>query len=134
MAHHLRGADVSFALEIVRSRPLAIRHFSCADFSLPWGPTLSGHSGRSKKPTFAEGGIAISREARRSIKPVISQFLEIIMRAISTAAIANALVRVFPASSWQASVLKQTALFCGAALLVWLLSMTYGLDLDAVLV
>lgn len=56
------------------------------------------------------------------------------MRAISTAAIANALVRVFPASSWQASVLKQTALFCGAALLVWLLSMTYGLDLDAVLV
>ncbi|WFU54298.1 hypothetical protein QA639_32335 [Bradyrhizobium pachyrhizi] len=53
------------------------------------------------------------------------------MRAVAIAAIANAFVRVFPASSLQANVLKQTALFCGAALLVWLLSVTYGLDLSA---
>ncbi|WP_167406714.1 hypothetical protein [Bradyrhizobium forestalis] len=53
------------------------------------------------------------------------------MRAVAIAAITNAFVRVFPASSLQANVLKQTALFCGATLLVWLLSMTYGLDLSA---
>jgi hypothetical protein len=52
------------------------------------------------------------------------------MRAVATAAIANAFVRVFPPSSLQANVLKQTALFCGAALLVWLLLVTYGLDLS----
>ncbi|MGY2808377.1 MULTISPECIES: hypothetical protein [unclassified Bradyrhizobium] len=53
------------------------------------------------------------------------------MRAAAIAAIANAFVRVFPTSSLQANVLKQTALLCGAALLVWLLSVTYGLDLSA---
>ncbi|MHC1945375.1 hypothetical protein IF803_13410 [Bradyrhizobium sp. UFLA06-06] len=53
------------------------------------------------------------------------------MRAVAIAAIANAFVRVFPASSLQANVLKQTAMLCGAALLVWLLSVTYGLDLSA---
>jgi hypothetical protein len=40
-------------------------------------------------------------------------------------------IRVFPASSLQANVLKQAALFCGAALSVWLLSMSNGLDLSA---
>lgn len=53
------------------------------------------------------------------------------MRLTVSSTIADAFVRVFPASSWQAYVLKQTALFCGAALLVWLLSLTYGLDLSA---
>ena len=48
------------------------------------------------------------------------------MRAAATAAF----IRVFPASSLQANVLKQATLLCGAALLVWLLSMTYGLDLS----
>ena len=51
--------------------------------------------------------------------------------AIAAAAIANVLVRAFPASSLQANVLKQTALFGGAVLLVWLLSLSYGLDLSA---
>ncbi|WP_271583947.1 hypothetical protein [Bradyrhizobium sp. CCBAU 45389] len=62
---------------------------------------------------------------------VISQIREFIMRPTVAAAIADAFVRVFPASSSRANVLKQTALFCGAALLVWLLSLTYGLDLSA---
>lgn len=53
------------------------------------------------------------------------------MRAVATTAIVNAFVRVFPTSSLQANVIKQTALFCGAALLVWLLSVTHGLDLSA---
>jgi hypothetical protein len=39
--------------------------------------------------------------------------------------------RVFPASSLQTEALKQAALLCAAALLVSLLSMTYGLDLSA---
>ncbi|MBR1088305.1 hypothetical protein JQ621_12605 [Bradyrhizobium manausense] len=63
---------------------------------------------------------------------VVSEIREIIiMRLTVSSTIADAFVRVFPASSWQAYVLKQTALFCGAALLVWLLSLTYGLDLSA---
>lgn len=53
------------------------------------------------------------------------------MRAGAIAAIANAFVRIFPASSLQAEILKQIALFCGAVLFVRLLSMTYGLDLSA---
>ena len=52
------------------------------------------------------------------------------MRALAAAAIANALVRAFPASSLRAHALKQIALFCGAVLFVWLLSLTYGLDLS----
>jgi hypothetical protein len=46
-------------------------------------------------------------------------------------AIARVFARVFPASSLQANVLKQVALFVGAVLFVSLLSMTYGLDLSA---
>ena len=53
------------------------------------------------------------------------------MRAVTTTAIANAFVRVFPASSLQAKILKQIALVCGAVVFVWLLSVTYGLDLSA---
>ena len=53
------------------------------------------------------------------------------MRSTTTAPIASVFIQVFPASSWQAKIFKQTASFCGAALLVWLLSMTYGLDLSA---
>lgn len=53
------------------------------------------------------------------------------MRALAAAAIANAFVRVFPASSLRAHVLKQLALFGGAVLFVWLLSLTCGLDLSA---
>jgi hypothetical protein len=50
---------------------------------------------------------------------------------LATAAIANAFVRAFPASSLRANLLKQVALLCGAILFVWLLSLTYGLDLSA---
>jgi hypothetical protein len=52
------------------------------------------------------------------------------MRARATAAIANAFTRAFPETSLRANVLKQILLFCGAALSVWLLSLTYGLDLS----
>jgi hypothetical protein len=53
------------------------------------------------------------------------------MRALVTAAIANAFVRAFPTASLRANLLKQTALLCGAVLFVWLLSLKYGLDLSA---
>ncbi len=53
------------------------------------------------------------------------------MRALAIAAIANAFVRVFPASSLQGKILKQITLFCGAVVFVSLLSLTYGLDLSA---
>jgi hypothetical protein len=46
-------------------------------------------------------------------------------------AFARVFALVFPASSFQANVLKQVALFVGAVLFVLLLSMTYGLDLSA---
>jgi hypothetical protein len=52
------------------------------------------------------------------------------MRALATTAIANAFARAFPVSSLRANVLKKLALFCGAVLFIWLLSMTYGLDLS----
>ncbi|MBR0785140.1 response regulator [Bradyrhizobium iriomotense] len=44
---------------------------------------------------------------------------------------ASAFARVFPASSLQVKILKQVALACGAVVFVWLLSVTYGLDLSA---
>jgi hypothetical protein len=66
------------------------------------------------------------RDARQG--PAISPFPEMIMRDLATAVIANALARAFPASSLRASALRQFGLFCGA---VWLLSLTYGLDLSA---
>ena len=47
------------------------------------------------------------------------------------AALASALSRAFPASSPQTEIVKQFAMFCGAALLVCLLMLTYGLDLSA---
>jgi hypothetical protein len=53
------------------------------------------------------------------------------MRTLATTAIANAFNRAFRASSLHANALKQLALFCGAALFIRLLSMTYGLDLSA---
>jgi hypothetical protein len=53
------------------------------------------------------------------------------MRAAAAAAIASILVRLFPATSMRANILKQAALFCAAVLFVWLLSLTYGLDLSA---
>jgi hypothetical protein len=53
------------------------------------------------------------------------------MRAAAAAAIANVLVRLFPATSVRADILRQAALFCAAVLFVWLLSLTYGLDLSA---
>jgi len=53
------------------------------------------------------------------------------MRALATAAIANAFVRAFPTSSLRANFLKQIALLCGAVLFLGLLSLTYGLDLSA---
>ena len=53
------------------------------------------------------------------------------MRALATAAIANAFVRAFPPSSLRANLLKQIALIEAAVLFVWLLSLTSGLDLSA---
>ncbi len=38
--------------------------------------------------------------------------------------------RAFPAAAIQLAILKQLAMFCGAGILVWLLSETYGLDLS----
>ena len=52
------------------------------------------------------------------------------MRALVTAAIANAFMRAFPTSSLRANLLKQIGLLCGAVLFVWLLSLTSGLDLS----
>jgi hypothetical protein len=46
------------------------------------------------------------------------------------AAIARILGRKFPATRIEVETLKQLALFGGASLFVWLLSMTYGLDLS----
>ena len=53
------------------------------------------------------------------------------MRALVTAAVTRVFVRAFPASSLSAKLLKQAALLCGAILFVWLLSLTYGLDVSA---
>ncbi len=54
------------------------------------------------------------------------------MRALATAAIAHAFARGrSPTSSLRANLLKQIALLCAAVLFVWLLSLTYGLDLSA---
>ena len=53
------------------------------------------------------------------------------MRVLATAAIAKAFAWAFPTSSLRANLLKQIALLCGAVLFVWLLSLTYGLDLSA---
>jgi len=47
------------------------------------------------------------------------------------AALARVFFRAFPSTSPYKELLKQFALFCGAALFVALLVMTYGLDLSA---
>ena len=47
------------------------------------------------------------------------------------AAIARVFFRAFPSTSPYKALLKQIALLCGAALLVALLTLTYGLDLSA---
>ena len=52
------------------------------------------------------------------------------MRIHAPAAIANAFARAFPASSLRANVLKHIALLCGAVSFIWVLSLTYGLDLS----
>jgi len=52
------------------------------------------------------------------------------MRDLVNSVIASAFVRAFPASSLRANLLKQTALLSGAVVFVWLLSLTYGLDLS----
>jgi hypothetical protein len=47
------------------------------------------------------------------------------------AAIARAIARAFPTRfPTELEVLQQLALVCGAGLFVWLLSLTYGLDLS----
>jgi hypothetical protein len=52
------------------------------------------------------------------------------MRAFVIAAIAQALGRTFPTSSLWVNLLEHIALLCGAVLFVWLLSLTYGVDLS----
>jgi ribose/xylose/arabinose/galactoside ABC-type transport system permease subunit len=47
------------------------------------------------------------------------------------AALARVIFRAFPSTSPYRELLKQLALFSGAALLVALLMLTYGLDLSA---
>jgi ribose/xylose/arabinose/galactoside ABC-type transport system permease subunit len=44
--------------------------------------------------------------------------------------LARALSRAFPVASFQVDILRQLAMFCGAAAAVWLLIQTYGLDLS----
>jgi hypothetical protein len=46
-------------------------------------------------------------------------------------AIARALARAFPTTSFYVGIFKHAAMFCGAALLIALLVATYGLDLSA---
>ena len=46
------------------------------------------------------------------------------------AALARTIFRAFPVASLQLEILKQLAMFCGAGLMVWLLMVTYGLDLS----
>jgi hypothetical protein len=46
------------------------------------------------------------------------------------AAFARTISRAFPVASVQFQILKQLAMFCGAALVVWLPTATYGLDLS----
>jgi hypothetical protein len=53
------------------------------------------------------------------------------MRAFAAAAITNAFARALPASSLRANPLKQLVMLCGAVLFVWLVLLTYGLDLSA---
>jgi hypothetical protein len=48
---------------------------------------------------------------------------------IAMTAIAHALSRAFQ-SAGEFEILKQIALFCGAGLLVFLICLTYGLDLS----
>jgi ribose/xylose/arabinose/galactoside ABC-type transport system permease subunit len=45
-------------------------------------------------------------------------------------ALARTLSRAFPENSSRFRILRQLAMFCGAALTVWLLMATYGLDLS----
>lgn len=53
-----------------------------------------------------------------------------IQTARDRACLLVALVRAIPISPLWAALLKQVALLCGAVLFVWLLSLTYGLDLS----
>ena len=46
------------------------------------------------------------------------------------AAITRVLARAFPATATETKILQQLAMLCGAGLLVWLLTMTYGVDLS----
>lgn len=48
----------------------------------------------------------------------------------TSAVLASAITRIFPAASLRATLLKQAALLGAAVLWVWLLSMTSGLDLS----
>ena len=54
--------------------------------------------------------------------------------AVSLEAVMVTLARTFsralPAASFQLDILRQLAVFCGAAVAVWLLIATYGLDLS----
>ncbi len=47
------------------------------------------------------------------------------------AVIVRVLARALPKESLEIEILKQLAMFCGAGLLVFLLTLTYGLDLSA---
>jgi len=46
------------------------------------------------------------------------------------AALARTIFRAFPVASPQLEIFKQLAMFCGAVVVVWLLTATYGLDLS----
>jgi ribose/xylose/arabinose/galactoside ABC-type transport system permease subunit len=44
--------------------------------------------------------------------------------------LARTFYRMFPEASFQLDVMRQLAMFCGAAAAVWLPIQTYGLDLS----
>jgi hypothetical protein len=87
-------------------------------------------AGVNRRPHLSSSGCARSATVVEPCtfwpRPIFgAKALEVTMIAIT-----KVLSRAFPATSPQADILKHLALFCGAALLVSLMLMTYGLDLS----
>jgi hypothetical protein len=102
------------------------------DFRLSWRVFCLGILGDRGSPQTSSAAERVGARGATldDIKPIAILGIAI-MRALVTATIANAFVRVFPASSLRASLFRQFGLFCAAVLFVWLLSLTSGLDLSA---
>jgi ribose/xylose/arabinose/galactoside ABC-type transport system permease subunit len=73
---------------------------------------------------FNEIGLALNHHsAATDLSMAVS--LEVVMVTL-----ARTFSRALPAASFQLDILRQLAVFCGAAVAVWLLIATYGLDLS----